>query len=161
MQVDGVVSVESRAVFSETVERLVAAIQARGLTLFARIDHAAGAATAGLALRPTELLVFGNAHGGTPLMQAQQQLGLELPLHALVWQDEALRTWVSHPDLQWLARRYALPESSAAAVANLTALLRALVRGATGSGTQDQELDEELEESFPASDPLPWSHDTR
>jgi uncharacterized protein (DUF302 family) len=161
MQVDGVLSLESRAAFTDTVERLVASLQQRGLTLFARLDHAAGAAAAGLALRPTQLLVFGNARGGTPLMQAQQQLGLELPLRVLVWQDEALRTWVSHPDLQWTARRYGLPETSAAAVAHLAAVLKALVREATATAEQDQELDTELEETFPASDPLPWSHDTR
>ena len=161
MQVEGLVTIQSQAGFTETLERLVAAIQERGLTLFARIDHAGGAAAAGLTLRPTQLLLFGNARGGTPLMQAQQSLGLELPLRALVWQDEALRTWVSHRDLAWLARHYGLPESSGAAVANLASLLNSLVHQATGAGAQDQELDVELEEAFPASDPRPWSHDTQ
>jgi uncharacterized protein (DUF302 family) len=159
MSVEGVITRESQSGPAETVARLVAGIQARGLTLFARIDHAAGAATAGLALRPTVLLIFGNARGGTPLMQAQQLLGLELPLRVLVWQDETLRTWMSCPDLKWLAQRYAVAPGVAPAATALAAALEALVTGAINPGAD--ELDEELDETFPASDPLPWSHDTR
>jgi len=161
MQVEGLLSAQSRADFTATVEQLLKTIEARGLTLFARIDHAAGAAAAGLTLRPTQLLIFGNARGGTPLMQAQQLLGIELPLRALVWQDAALNTWISWPDLPWLARRYALPPTAAEALTKLAAMLQGLVQQATGVDAQEAELDEELEDSFPASDPLPWSHDTR
>ncbi len=159
MSVAGVITRESQSGPVDTAERLIAAIGARGLTLFARIDHAAGAAAAGLTLRPTQLLVFGNARGGTPLMQGQQLLGLELPLRALVWQDEALRTWVSCPDVQWLAQRYGAGPGSAPAVTALAAALEGLVTRAISPGADD--LDEELDETFPASDPLPWSHDTR
>ena len=158
MSVAGVITRESQSGPSETIERLVAAIGARGLTLFARIDHVAGATAAGLTLRPTQLVIFGNARGGTPLMQAQQLLGLELPLRALVWQDAALRTWVSCPDVQWLAQRYGMAPD-AAPVAALAAALDGLVTSAITPGADD--LDEELDETFPASDPLPWSHDTR
>lgn len=161
MQVEGLLSAQSRAGFSETLERLLGAIEARGLTLFARIDHGAGAAAAGLTLRPTQLLIFGNARGGTPLMQAQQLLGIELPLRALVWQDAALNTWISWSDVQWLARRFTLPQTASEAVTKLAAMLQGLVKQATGASSQEAELDEELEDSFPASDPLPWSHDTR
>ena len=161
MQIEGLVSSESRAGPDETTQRLLAAIKARGLTLFARVDHAAGAAALGLALRPTQLLMFGNARGGTPLMQAQQVLGVELPLRALVWQDEALRTWVSYTDIAWLARRYALPAATAPVVANIAALLKAVVDQSTGPATLDAELDAELDDTFPASDPLPWSHDSK
>lgn len=159
MSVEGVITRESQSGPAETVARLVAAIEARGLTLFARIDHAAGAAAAGLALRPTELLIFGNARAGTPLMQEQQLLGLELPLRTLVWQDDALRTWISCPDLAWLAQRYAMPPGAASAVTALAAALEALITRSINPGSD--ELDEELDETFPASDPLPWSHDTR
>ena len=159
MSVAGVITRESQSGPVDTAERLVAAISARGLTLFARIDHAAGAAAAGLTLRPTLLLIFGNARGGTPLMQAQQLLGLELPLRALVWQDEALRTWVSCPDVHWLAQCYGAGPGGAPAVTALAAALEALVTRAISPGADD--LDEELDETFPASDPLPWSHDTR
>jgi uncharacterized protein (DUF302 family) len=67
--------------------RLVASVTARGMTIFARIDHGAGAAEVGLSLCPTELLLFGHARSGTPLMQAAPTIGIDLPLKALVWQD--------------------------------------------------------------------------
>ncbi|MFZ1100473.1 MAG: DUF302 domain-containing protein [Steroidobacteraceae bacterium] len=154
---DGVVTVDSHFGPTETTRRLIAAIGARGLTVFARVDHAAGAAAAGLELRPTELIVFGSARGGTPLMQANQLLGIELPLKALVWADEAGRAHVSRPDLTWLAHRYALPPAATHVVDALSATLHAVIAEATG-GSADDELDEELAETFPASDPLPWSH---
>jgi uncharacterized protein (DUF302 family) len=69
------------------MNRLEAEVKAKGMSVFARIDHAAGAAEVGLSLRPTELLIFGNAKGGTPLMQSIQTIGIDLPLKALVWQD--------------------------------------------------------------------------
>jgi uncharacterized protein (DUF302 family) len=154
---DGVVTVGSHFGPTETARRLIAAVGARGLTVFARVDHAAGAAAAGLELRPTELIVFGSARGGTPLMQANQLLGIELPLRALVWADEAGRTHVSRPDLTWLAHRYALPPAVAHVVDALSAALHAVVTEATASSADD-ELDAELAQTFPASDPLPWSH---
>ncbi len=80
------------------MDRLEVEIKAKGLTVFARIDHAAGAAQVGLALRPTEVLIFGNARGGTPLMQSSQTAGIDLPLKCLVWQDEAGKTWLSYND---------------------------------------------------------------
>ena len=79
----------------ETMNRLEAAVKTKGMTVFARIDHAAGAAEVGLLLRPTELLIFGNAKGGTPLMQAIQTIGIDLPLKALVWQDATGKTWLT------------------------------------------------------------------
>jgi len=160
MSVEGVITRESQAGPAATAERLAAAVSASGLTLFARIDHAAGAAALGLALRPTQLLIFGNARGGTPLMQAQQLFGMDLPLRALVWQDETLRTWVSCPDPHWLAQRYGLAGAAAQAAATLAAALEALV-GQAITPAADSEIDAELQETFPASDPLPWSHDTR
>src|SRR6266508_3523282 len=72
------------------------AYRAKGMAVFARIDHAAGAAQAGLALRPTEVLIFGNAKAGTPLMQASQTIGIDLPLKALVWQDASGKVWLSY-----------------------------------------------------------------
>lgn len=154
---DGLVTVGSRFDPAETARRLVAAVGARGLTVFARVDHAAGAAAAGLTLRPTELVIFGNARGGTPLMQANQLLGIELPLRALVWADEAGNTQVSRPDLKWVAARYGLPPAAAHVVDTLSAALHAVIVEATG-GSTDDELDAELAQTFPASDPLPWSH---
>jgi uncharacterized protein (DUF302 family) len=121
------VTVNSQAGPVETAERLVAVI-----TVFARIDHAAAAAAVGLPLRPTQLVVFGSARGGTPLMQAQQLMGFDLPLRALVWQDEALQTWVSYPDMTWLARRYGLPPATEQAIGNITGRLQARRRSPLG-----------------------------
>lgn len=85
------------------MDRLEAEIAAKGLTLFARIDHSAGAAEVGLTLRPTVLFIFGNAKGGTPLMQAAQTAGIDLPLKVLVWQDDKGVTQVSYNDPAWLS----------------------------------------------------------
>jgi len=76
------------------------------MSLFSRIDHAAGAAQVGLALRPTEVLIYGNANGGTPLMQVDQTFGIDLPLRALIWEDESGKTWLSYYRLESLAQQH-------------------------------------------------------
>ena len=103
MAADGLITMRSSQGPTETMNRLEAALLAKGMTVFARIDHAAGAAAAGLALRPTELLIFGNAKVGTPLMQSIQTVGIDLPVKALTWQDEAGNTWLSYNDPSWFA----------------------------------------------------------
>ena len=87
MAADGLTTIPSSYGPKDTMNRLEAAVKAKGMTVFARIDYAAGASAVGLSLRPTEVLIFGNAKGGTPLMQSVQTIGLDLPLKALVWQD--------------------------------------------------------------------------
>ena len=96
MRENGLVSVQSRSAAPETMERLLAALAKRSLTVFARVDHAAGAVSIGLPLRPTELVIFGNPKGGTALMQDQQSAGLDLPLKALVWADAGGKVWLSY-----------------------------------------------------------------
>ena len=113
----------------ETMNRLEAAVKAKGMTVFARIDHAAGASAVGLSLRPTEVLMFGNARGGTPLMQSVQTIGIDLPLKALVWQDASGDTWLSYNDPTWLAQRHGL-DGTEAPVGNLTAALDAVAKAA-------------------------------
>ena len=103
---EGLVTVRSPHSPAATASRLEAAIKQRGLTLFARIDHAAGASSVGKKLRPTEVLIFGNAQAGTPFMECQQSVGIDLPLKALVWQDASGQTWVGYNDPAWLARRH-------------------------------------------------------
>ena len=98
MAADGLTTIPSSYGPKDTMERLEAAVRAKGLTVFARIDHTAGAAEVGLSLRPTEVLIFGNAKGGTPLMQANQTIGIDLPLKALVSQDASGNTWLSYND---------------------------------------------------------------
>ncbi|WP_347336339.1 DUF302 domain-containing protein [Bradyrhizobium viridifuturi] len=99
--------------------------------MFAQIDHAAGAASAGLALRPTELFVFGNAKGGTPLMQVTQTIGIDLPLKALVWQDDAGDCWLSYNDPAWLAERHGVAETARQVTANMSTLLGTIAKAAT------------------------------
>jgi uncharacterized protein (DUF302 family) len=105
---EGLTTIASRFGPKETMDRLEAEIRAKGMTVFARIDHAAGAAEAGLELRPTELIIFGNARGGTPLMEASQTAGIDLPLKALVWQDAARKTWLSYNEPTWIVQRHGL-----------------------------------------------------
>lgn len=131
MAVDGLTTLRSHHGPKLTMDRLEAAVTARGMTVFARIDHAAGALGAGLSLRPTELLIFGNAKAGTPLMQAAQSLGIDLPLKALVWQDEAGDTWISGNDPSWLAKRHGV--GAAPQVGMMAAALDAVMREAVAA----------------------------
>jgi uncharacterized protein (DUF302 family) len=131
MTVDGLITLPSAFTPKQTADRLESGAAGQGLTIFARIDHAAGAAAAGLELRPTELLIFGNAVGGTPLMQVRQSIGIDLPLKALVWQDEAGKTWLSYNDPAWVVRRHGLHPQDAPATGKLSAVLDALALQAT------------------------------
>ncbi len=115
----------------ETMDRLEAAIRAKSMTIFARIDHAAGAVEVGLALRPTELLIFGNAKGGTPLMQAAQAIGIDLPLKALVHEDAAGKVWLSYNQPDWLAARHGIGPQVAGSIAAMTGALAAVAAEAT------------------------------
>jgi uncharacterized protein (DUF302 family) len=115
------------------MDRLEAQVKARGMSVFARIDHAAGASSAGLALRPTEVLIFGNPAGGTPLMQAAQTIGLDLPLKVLVWQDASGESWLSYNDPVWLARRYRLADETEMVAGKLSAALATVALAATTS----------------------------
>ncbi len=133
MAVDGLTTLPSGNGPKETMNRFEAAVKAKGMTVFARIDHAAGAAAVGLPLRPTEVLIFGNAKGGTPLMQSIQTIGIDLPLKALVWQDGSGKTWLSYNDPSWLARRHGLGHEVDTAVAAMTGALDAMAKAATTS----------------------------
>ena len=130
MTVDGLMTIPSAFGPKETMDRLESEVKAKGLTVFARVDHAAGAAAVGLKLRPTELLIFGNARGGTPLMEADQRIGIDLPLKALVYQDETGKVWLAYTDPHWLARRYGLGAAVAENVEALSKALGSLTAGA-------------------------------
>ncbi len=132
MAADGLISVSSSFGAKETMDRLEAEIKARGMTVFARIDHAAGAAEVGLALRPTVLLIFGNAKAGTPLMQADQAIGIDLPLKALVTEDASGKVWLSYNDPHWVAQRHGLGAATAPTVAAMAAALNAVATKAAG-----------------------------
>ena len=105
---EGSTSIRSRFGPKNTMDRLQAQIRSQGMTVFARIDHAAGAAEVELTLAPTELIIFGNARGGTSLMQSAQAIGIDLPLKMLVWEDTAGKTWISYNEPSWIAQRHSV-----------------------------------------------------
>jgi uncharacterized protein (DUF302 family) len=127
---DGLTTIASAHPVTETIDRLEAAVKAKGMTVFARVDHAKGARDVGLALRPTELLIFGAAKAGTPLMQAQQTIGIDLPLKALAWEDAAGKVWLSCNDPAWLAARHGAAASGPTEA--MTAALAAVTKTAAG-----------------------------
>jgi uncharacterized protein (DUF302 family) len=129
--IQGLTTIQSSFDPKATIDRLEARIQARGLNVFARIDHAAGAAEAGLTLAPTYLIIFGNARGGTPLMQSVQTVGIDLPLKVLVWQDAANNTLVSYSEPSWIAQRHAVVDRDST-VDKLGNLLGTIAREAAG-----------------------------
>jgi uncharacterized protein (DUF302 family) len=128
----GLITIESKYAPDETMKRLVADVESRGMAVLARIDHAAAARAVGLELRPTEVVLFGNPKAGTPLMQAVQTIGIDLPLKALVWQDEAGKTWLSYNDPHGLAERHDV-RGVDAVLAAMTTGLRAIAAEATGA----------------------------
>jgi uncharacterized protein (DUF302 family) len=132
MAADGLTTIPSNHGAKETMDRLEAEVRARGMAVFARVDHAAGAAQVGLSLRPTEVLMFGNAKAGTPLMQANQTIGIDLPLKALVWEDENGKVWLSYSEPSWLAQRHGLAAATKAAVDAMAAGLGGLAKKAAG-----------------------------
>jgi uncharacterized protein (DUF302 family) len=131
MAADGLITIKSAFDPKETMSRLEAEVKAKSMTVFAHVDHAAGAAAVGLPLRPTDLLIFGGPKGGTPLMQSVQTVGIDLPLKALVWQDEAGTTWLSYNDPAYLAHRHGLDESTSAPVNAMSGALKAIATKAT------------------------------
>jgi uncharacterized protein (DUF302 family) len=130
---DGLVTLRSAHDFKTTLDRLLQALKAKNITVFATVDHAAGAATVGLALRPTTLVVFGNPAAGTPVMQIEQTAGIDLPLKALVWEDENGATNLSYNDPAWIAARHSVGDRAKTAVSGLTAAIRALAAHATAA----------------------------
>jgi uncharacterized protein (DUF302 family) len=133
MAARGLTTIRSNYGPEETMNRFEAEVRARGMTAFAHIDHAAGAAAVGLSLRPTELLIFGNARGGTPLMELLQTVGIDLPLKVLVWQDASGITRLSYNDPNWIAKRHGLDSKVGPTVSVLTAALNQMARSATKS----------------------------
>ena len=129
---EGLTSIRSRFGPKETMDRLEAEIRAQGMTVFARIDQAAGATEVGLTLPPTELIIFGNARGGTPLMQSEQTVGIDLPLKALVWEDTAGTTWLSYNEPGWIVQRHSVANAEQV-VSKMAAALSAISRKAADS----------------------------
>jgi uncharacterized protein (DUF302 family) len=127
---DGLISVKSPHSVKETIDNLESAAKAKGLNIFLRVDHAAGAQKIGKSLKPAELLVFGNPQGGTPLMECAPTAGIDLPLKALAWQDAGGQVWLAYNDPQFLADRHGGKECGPV-VQNLRKALAGLVQEAT------------------------------
>ena len=105
-KVGGLVTLQSAYGPKETMDLVLDEIKATGMRIFSRIDHSALAVESGLELQPTEVVIFGNPRGGTPLMQASQTMGIDLPLKILVCQEACGKTWLSYNDPLWLAKRH-------------------------------------------------------
>jgi uncharacterized protein (DUF302 family) len=121
---DGIVDVPSNYSVDQTVDKLKSILQAKGITLFALIDHSGEAEKVGMKMPPTKLLIFGNPKGGTPLMQAAPSVAIDLPLKILVWQDAEGKVWLSYNAPEYLRDRHGLPQEllqNIAVVATLAA----------------------------------------
>ncbi len=127
---DGLTTLESKHGPKETMDRLAAAVTARGMAVLARIDHAGAAAKVGLELRPTEVLIFGNPKAGTLLMQVMQTIGIDLPLKALVWQDESGKTRLGYIEPGFLAKRYGADTGTDAVLGAMSAAIAAVAQEA-------------------------------
>src|SRR5262245_9900394 len=123
MSADGLITLHSSFGPEETMSRFEAEVRARGMTIFSHIDHSAGAAAAGMPLRPTDLLIFGAAKAGTPLMQSAQTIGIDLPLKALVWLDEAGNTFLSYNDPAYVAHRHGVDEAAAPVIVAMSNMM--------------------------------------
>lgn len=126
---DGLISIKSAHGVKETIDRLEQAVKGKGLNVFLRLDHAAGAQKIGKKLRATQLLVFGNPQGGTPLMECTQSIGIDLPLKALAWEDASGQTWLAYNDPKFLVSRHGARDCDAVAE-KLGKALEGLAQGA-------------------------------
>jgi uncharacterized protein (DUF302 family) len=112
----------------ETLARLETIVQAKGLTILARIDHSGDAAKASLTMRPTKLLIFGNAKAGTPLMVAAPSLAIDLPLKALAWEDDEGKVWLSYNSPDYLKKRHTIPDNLMQNIAGIGPICSEAVR---------------------------------
>jgi uncharacterized protein (DUF302 family) len=128
---EGVISIKSAHNVMTTSSRFEQIIRKKGLTLFAHVSHSDGAVKAGLELRPTELVIFGNPKVGTPLMQCAQQAAIDLPQKMLIWQDESELTWLSYNDPRYLAKRHHITGCDAS-IKKIGAVLDKLAHAAAG-----------------------------
>lgn len=131
LQAGGLVKLESKSSVKETTDRLAAAIEQRGIKIVARVDHAAAAKASGLDLAPSELLVFGNPKLGTPLMQANPEIGIDLPIRVLTWQDKDGKVWIGYAAPDEIVSRHGIAGSDEVVKA-MRGALDGLVKAASG-----------------------------
>ena len=121
----GIVNISSQRSVEQTVERLEGVLHAKGVKLFALIDHSGEAAQVGMRMRPTKLLIFGNPKAGTPLMLASPGVAIDLPLKILVWEDADSKVWISYNSPAYLQARHSLPPELLQNIAVVEALAAA------------------------------------
>ena len=127
----GVVTIESAHDVATTIDRLAAAVEDAGAKVFARVDHAAGAASVDQNLRPTQMLMFGNPKLGTPALQASQTIGMDLPLRVVAWEDESGKVMLSYTDPATMAARHGIAADHPV-IAKMTGALANLTGKAAG-----------------------------
>lgn len=120
---NGIVSKPSKYSVAETLDRLEAVLKSKGVTIFARIDHSGEAEKAGLKLRPTQLLIFGNPKMGTGIMEAAPSAAIDLPLKALAWQDESGKVWLAYNSPEYLQQRHGLSDEFGKKIAAVGTLI--------------------------------------
>ena len=116
---EGIISKASKYSVAETLDRVEAVLRGKAITVFARVDHSGEAEKVGLKMRPTQLLIFGNPKGGTPVMVAAPLAAIDLPLKALAWQDDDGKVWLSYNDPEYLRKRFGLTEEEIKTIAGI------------------------------------------
>jgi uncharacterized protein (DUF302 family) len=130
---DGLITTLSRHNVSDTINHLAEIVAAKGLVVFARIDHTAHAAEVGVTVRPTELLIFGEPTSWAVLMQDKQPVGINLPMKALAWEDENGECWLTYYDIHWLAQRHGLGPAAEPAVRAIAGTMATVAIAATST----------------------------
>jgi uncharacterized protein (DUF302 family) len=125
---NGILQRPSNHSVDETVKRLKGILQARGLTLFALVDHSGEAEKVGMKMLPTKLLIFGSPKGGTPVMLAAPSIAIDLPLKVLIWEDNQGRVWVSYNSPEYLAKRHAVPDDLVKNIAGVEMLVQEMLK---------------------------------
>jgi uncharacterized protein (DUF302 family) len=131
MTPQGLIKLRSAHGLADTMERVVAAASARRMVVFARVDHAAAAAGAGIALPPTVVVLIGNPRAGTPLMQEVRTIAIDLPLKVLVWQDDGGDIWLAYDEPRWLAARHGIGSDAEPLLTQMTEAMAAVAHEAT------------------------------
>ncbi len=129
---EGIVRKASAGSVTDTLDKLEQIVKSKGFTVFARIDHAAGAKKVGQSLRPTQLLIFGNPKVGTQLLTSEQRIGLDLPIRVVAWEDPYGKVWLAYNDPAYLADRHDV-EDREKVVMKMTGALKKLTDAATSA----------------------------
>jgi uncharacterized protein (DUF302 family) len=120
---EGIISKASKYSVAETLDRVEAVLGEKGIRVFARVDHSGEAEKVGLKMRPTQLLIFGNPKGGTPVMVAAPTAAIDLPLKALAWQDDDGKVWLSYNDPEYLKQRFGLRDEQIKTISGIGSVI--------------------------------------